>query len=309
MTSGVTKAVVPVAGLGTRFLPATKATPKEMLPVVDKPAIQYVVEEAVRAGLADVLFVTGRNKSPLEDHFDRNYELEQKLAGDEGKRHLLEMVQEATALATVHYVRQGEALGLGHAVLAGAQHVGDHPFAVLLGDDLIDERDVLLTRMIEVQQRLGGCVIALLEVPPQQISLYGCAAVEATDDEDVMRVTALVEKPDADDAPSNLALIGRYVLAPQIFDVLRDTKPGRGGEIQVTDAINELAARDGDGGPVHGVIFRGRRYDTGDKADYLKAIVQLACDRSDLGPEFRAWLGEFAARRVPAGDPDVPLQP
>jgi UTP--glucose-1-phosphate uridylyltransferase len=309
MSSGVTKAVVPVAGLGTRFLPATKATPKEMLPVVDKPAIQYVVEEAVRAGLSDLLFVTGRNKSPLEDHFDRNYELEDKLSRDGGKQHLLARVQEATELATVHYVRQGEALGLGHAVLMSARHVGDEPFAVLLGDDLIDERDVLLTRMIEVQQRLGGCVVALLEVPRDQIGLYGCAAVEETDDDDVVRITGLVEKPDPAEAPSTLAIIGRYVLAPQIFDVLRDTPPGRGGEIQVTDAINTLASRSDAGGPVHGVIFRGRRYDTGDKADYLKAIVQLACDREDLGPGFRAWLGEFAAKRVAAGDPDVPLQP
>jgi UTP--glucose-1-phosphate uridylyltransferase len=309
MSSGVTKAVVPVAGLGTRFLPATKATPKEMLPVVDKPAIQYVVEEAVRAGLSDLLFVTGRNKSPLEDHFDRNYELEDKLSRDGGKQHLLARVQEATELATVHYVRQGEALGLGHAVLMSARHVGNEPFAVLLGDDLIDERDVLLTRMIEVQQRLGGCVVALLEVPRDQIGLYGCAAVEATDDDDVVRITDLVEKPDPAEAPSTLAIIGRYVLAPQIFDVLRDTPPGRGGEIQVTDAINTLAGRNDAGGPVHGVIFRGRRYDTGDKADYLKAIVQLACDREDLGPGFRAWLGEFAAKRIAEGDPDVPLQP
>jgi UTP--glucose-1-phosphate uridylyltransferase len=309
MTSGVSKAVVPVAGLGTRFLPATKATPKEMLPVVDKPAIQYVVEEAVRAGLADVLFVTGRNKSPLEDHFDRNYELEDKLAGDEGKRHLLTMVQEATELATVHYVRQGEALGLGHAVLCSARHVGNEPFAVLLGDDLIDERDVLLSRMIEVRERLGGCVVALLEVPPDQIGLYGCAAVETTDADDVVRITELIEKPSPDEAPSNLAIIGRYVLAPQIFEVLRGTPPGRGGEIQLTDAIQDLARRSDDGGPVHGVIFRGRRYDTGDKSDYLKAIVQLACDRADLGPAFRAWLGEFAAKRVAAGDPVVPLQP
>jgi UTP--glucose-1-phosphate uridylyltransferase len=309
MSSGVTKAVVPVAGLGTRFLPATKATPKEMLPVVDKPAIQYVVEEAVRAGLSDLLFVTGRNKSPLEDHFDRNYELEDKLSRDGGKQHLLARVREATELATVHYVRQGEALGLGHAVLMSARHVGNEPFAVLLGDDLIDERDVLLTRMIEVQQRLGGCVVALLEVPRDQIGLYGCAAVEETDDEDVVRITGLVEKPDPADAPSNLAVIGRYVLAPQILDVLRDTPPGRGGEIQLTDAIQSLAGRTDDGGPVHGVIFRGRRYDTGDKADYLRAIVQLACDREDLGPGFRAWLGEFAAKRVAEGDPDVPLQP
>ncbi|HEX3907035.1 MAG TPA: UTP--glucose-1-phosphate uridylyltransferase GalU [Mycobacteriales bacterium] len=309
MSSGVTKAVVPVAGLGTRFLPATKATPKEMLPVVDKPAIQYVVEEAVRAGLSDLLFVTGRNKSPLEDHFDRNYELEDKLSRDGGKQHLLARVQEATELATVHYVRQGEALGLGHAVLMSARHVGNEPFAVLLGDDLIDERDVLLTRMIDVQQRLGGCVVALLEVPRDQIGLYGCAAVEETGDEDVVRITGLVEKPDPAEAPSSLAIIGRYVLAPQILDVLRDTPPGRGGEIQLTDAIQSLAGRRDDGGPVHGVIFRGRRYDTGDKADYLKAIVQLACDREDLGPGFRAWLGEFAAKRVAEGDPDVPLQP
>jgi UTP--glucose-1-phosphate uridylyltransferase len=256
MTSGVIKAVVPVAGLGTRFLPATKATPKEMLPVVDKPAIQYVVEEAVRAGLADILFVTGRNKSPLEDHFDRSYELEHKLAGDEGKRHLLARVEAATQLATVHYVRQGEARGLGHAVLCSALHVGDAPFAVLLGDDLIDERDVLLTRMVEVQQRLGGCVVALLEVPREQIGLYGCAAVEPTDVEDVVRVTGLVEKPRPEEAPSNFALIGRYVLAPQIFDVLRKTPPGRGGEIQLTDAIQSLTMRSGDGGPVHGVSYR-----------------------------------------------------
>jgi UTP--glucose-1-phosphate uridylyltransferase len=309
MTSGLTKAVVPVAGLGTRFLPATKATPKEMLPVVDKPAIQYVVEEAVRAGLDDILFITGRNKAPLEDHFDRNVELEDKLAGDEGKRDLLDRVQEASELATVHYVRQGEALGLGHAVLCGEQHVGREPFAVLLGDDLIDERDQLLSRMIEIQGRFGGCVIALLEVPAESISLYGCAAVEPTDQSDVVRVTGLVEKPPAAEAPSNLALIGRYVLSPDIFDVLRETPPGRGGEIQLTDAIEALTDRPDAGGPVHGVVFRGRRYDTGDKADYLKSIVQLACDRADLGPEFRRWLAEFAATRLPEGDPAEPLRP
>jgi UTP--glucose-1-phosphate uridylyltransferase len=308
MTSGVTKAVVPVAGLGTRFLPATKATPKEMLPVVDKPAIQYVVEEAVRAGLDDVLLVTGRSKTPLEDHFDRHYELEDRLEGDEGKRNLLDQVRGVTELATVHYVRQGEARGLGHAVLCAAQHVGSQAFAVLLGDDLIDERDVLLTRMIEVQQRLGGCVVALIEVAPDQIGLYGCAAVEDTDEVDVVRITGLVEKPLPGHAPSNLAIIGRYVLAPEIFDVLRQTPPGRGGEIQVTDAIDALTDRNDAGGPVHGVVFRGRRYDTGDKADYLKAIVQLACDREDLGPAFRDWLGEFVAWRLPLGDPSEPLK-
>ena len=309
MTSGVTKAVVTVAGLGTRFLPATKATPKEMLPVVDKPAIQYVVEEAVRAGLDDVLMVTGRNKTPIEDHFDRHYELEDRLESDAGKRDLLDKVRSVTELATVHYVRQGSARGLGHAVLCAAQHVGNQPFAVLLGDDLIDERDVLLTQMIDVQRRLGGCVVALLEVPREQIGLYGCAAVEATDETDVVRITGLVEKPSPAEAPSNLAIIGRYVLSPEIFDVIRDTKPGRGNEIQLTDAIEAMTGRVGNGGPVHGVIFRGRRYDTGDKADYLKAIVQLACDRADLGPAFREWLGEFVAQRLPLGDPVEPLQP
>jgi UTP--glucose-1-phosphate uridylyltransferase len=309
MTSGVTKAVVTVAGLGTRFLPATKATPKEMLPVVDKPAIQYVVEEAVRAGLDDVLMVTGRNKTPIEDHFDRHYELEDRLEGDVNKRDLLDQVRSVTELANVHYVRQGSARGLGHAVLCAAQHVGNQPFAVLLGDDLIDERDVLLTRMIEVQQSRGGCVVALLEVPPDQIGLYGCAAVEPADEDDVVRITGLVEKPLPADAPSNLAIIGRYVLSPEIFDVIRETKPGRGNEIQLTDAIEALTGRVDNGGPVHGVIFRGRRYDTGDKADYLKSIVQLACDREDLGPAFREWLGEFVARRLPQGDPSEPLKP
>jgi UTP--glucose-1-phosphate uridylyltransferase len=309
MSSGVTKAVVPVAGLGTRFLPATKASPKEMLPVVDKPAIQYVVEEAVRAGLEDVLLVTGRNKTPLEDHFDSAYELEDRLEADEDKRHLLDRVRSVTELASVHYVRQGAARGLGHAVLCAAQHVGHEAFAVLLGDDLIDERDVLLTQMVGVQKRLGGCVVALLEVPHDQIGLYGCAAVEPTEDDDVVRIIGLVEKPSPDDAPSNLAIIGRYVLSPEIFDVLRGTPPGRGGEIQLTDAIEQLTDRPDAGGPVHGVIFRGRRYDTGDKADYLKAIVQLACDRVDLGPAFREWLGEFVAKRLPEGEPIEPLRP
>ena len=309
MSAPVTKAVIPAAGLGTRFLPATKATPKEMLPVVDKPAIQYVVEEAVRAGLSDVLMVTGRNKTPLEDHFDRNYELEDKLAADAGKSALLERVRESSDLATVHYVRQKDPRGLGHAVLCGAQHVGHEPFAVLLGDDLIDERDPVLPRMIDVQKRYGGSVLLLLEVPREQISLYGAAVAEPTDDEDVVRVGGTVEKPPVEQAPSNLAVIGRYVLAPEIFDVLRETPPGRGGEIQLTDAINTLCSREDRGGPVHGVVFRGRRYDTGDKADYLRAIVQLAADRADLGPGFREWLGEFAATRLSEGDPVEPIQP
>ena len=280
----VTKAVIPAAGLGTRFLPATKASPKEMLPVVDKPAIQYVVEEAVRAGLDDVLMVTGRNKRALEDHFDRVVELEQTLA-EKGQKDKLALVQEASELATIHYVRQGDPRGLGHAVLAAAQHVGHDVFAVLLGDDLIDHRDPLLEQMIEVQQREGGSVVALMEVPHDQISMYGCAAVESAGD-DVVRITGLVEKPPVDEAPSNLAIIGRYVLPPTVFDVLRETPPGRGGEIQLTDAIQTLIATE----PVHGVVFRGRRYDTGDRLDYLKAVVRLAADREDLGPPLLEWL-------------------
>jgi len=308
MSQRVTKAVIPAAGLGTRFLPATKSTPKEMLPVVDKPAIQYVVEECARAGLDDVLVVIGRNKSSLEDHFDRAYELEHKLEGDDKKRDLLDRVRDSTDVATLHFVRQKDPRGLGHAVSVAAPHVGREPFAVLLGDDLIDERDELLTRMIEVQSRLGGCVLALMEVPRESISLYGCAVAEATDQKDVVRVTGLVEKPKVEEAPSNLAVIGRYVLTPEIFDALAETKPGSGGEIQVTDAIAALVG-DVPGGPVHGVVFRGRRYDTGDKADYLRSIVQIACDREDLGPGFRAWLADFAAERLPLGDPTQPLRP
>ncbi|GAA1912856.1 UTP--glucose-1-phosphate uridylyltransferase GalU [Streptomyces sodiiphilus] len=295
----ISKAVIPAAGLGTRFLPATKATPKEMLPVVDQPAIQYVVEEATSAGLTDVLMITGRNKRPLEDHFDRNLELEEalRLKGDTER---LSRVQASTALATMHYVRQGDPRGLGHAVLCAAPHVGDQPFAVLLGDDLIDPRDPLLTLMTEAQTLHGGSVIALMEVDPAQIHLYGCAAVEPADDDGVLRVTGLVEKPDPADAPSNYAVIGRYVLDPAIFDVLRTTDPGRGGEIQLTDALQTLAADPSIAGPVHGVVFKGRRYDTGDRGDYLRAIVRLACEREDLGPGFRAWLRHFVAEEMPA---------
>lgn len=294
----MTKAVVPAAGLGTRFLPATKATPKEMLPVVDKPAIEYVVEEAVAAGLTDVLMITGRNKRPLEDHFDRAYELEEKLAakGDHGA---LSKVQASSGLATMHYVRQGDPRGLGHAVLCAAQHVGNEPFAVLLGDDLIDPRDPLLEPMIAAQARHGGSVIALMEVPAEQIHLYGCAAVEPTDDPAVVRVTDLIEKPERSVAPSNLAVIGRYVIEPAVFDVLRRTPPGRGDEIQLTDALRSLAVGDG-GGPVHAVIFRGRRYDTGDRQEYLRTIVRLASERADIGPDFRAWLVDFVAKELDA---------
>ena len=287
------KAVIPAAGLGTRFLPATKATPKEMLPVVDKPAIQYVVEEAVAAGLDDVLFITGRSKRPLEDHFDRNLELEQVLR-DKGDLDRLAAVTESSDLARIHYVRQGDPLGLGHAVLMAEDHVGDEPFAVLLGDDLIDPRDPVLAGMMEVRAKHGGSVICLMRVPIDRIYLYGCPAVEPTSDPDVVRVTDLVEKPDVAVAPSDFAVIGRYILDPAVFDVLKETVPGRGGEIQLTDALRTLASMPAEaGGGVHGINFTGRRYDTGDRLSYLQAVIQLACERDDIGADLRAWLTAY----------------
>lgn len=289
----ITKAVIPAAGLGTRFLPATKAMPKEMLPVVDTPAIQYVVEEAVRAGLSDLLMVTGRNKNALENHFDRATELEAMLEA-KGDQRRLDAVLRSTNLATLHYVRQRDPLGLGHAVLRSQMHVGHEPFAVLLGDDLIDERDVLLERMIAVHDIKKASVVALMEVEPASAHLYGIATVESTDLDDVVKITGLVEKPASGTAPSNLAVIGRYVLQPEIFPILEATKPGSGGEIQLTDGLNALATGDIAGG-VYGVVFSGRRYDTGDRLDYLKAIVQVASSRDDLGPDFVAWLRQFTA--------------
>jgi UTP--glucose-1-phosphate uridylyltransferase len=295
MATHVTKAVIPAAGLGTRFLPATKAMPKEMLPVVDKPAIQYVVEEAVAAGLRDVLMITGRNKNALENHFDRATELEATLQ-QKGDTDRLQKVNYSTELADMHYVRQGDPKGLGHAVLRAKMHVGREPFAVLLGDDIIDSRDILLERMLDVQVARHTSVIALMEVDPDQIHMYGAAAVELTDEEDVVKVVGLVEKPDREHAPSNLAIIGRYVLRPEVFDVLEKTEPGKGGEIQLTDALQSMASAPDWTGGVYGVVFRGRRYDTGDRLDYIKAIVQLAVDREDLGPELRPWLKEFASK-------------
>lgn len=290
----VTKAVIPAAGLGTRFLPATKAMPKEMLPVVDKPAIQYVVEEAVQAGLVDILMVTGRNKQALENHFDRVWELERTLEakGDTGR---LEKVIASTDLADVHYLRQGDPRGLGHAVLKARQHVAREPFAVLLGDDIIYDRDPLLSEMIRVHAQRDATVIALAEVLPQDARKFGIATVEALPGtDDIVRVLDLVEKPAPGTEPSNLAIIGRYVLQPEVFDVLEHTSPGAGGEIQLTDALRELA-QTGAGGGVVGVVFRGRRFDTGDRLDYIKAIVELASEREDLGAPLREWLKGFTA--------------
>lgn len=289
----VTKAVIPVAGLGTRFLPATKAMPKEMLPIVDKPVIQYVVEEAVAAGLSDLLMITGRNKNALENHFDRVAELEHVLS-QKGDDKRLFAVQESSQLADIHYTRQGDPRGLGHAVLRAKSHVGDHSFAVLLGDDVIDYRDQILNKMLEVHEATGDNVIALMEVPREQIHLYGSAAIAETGDPDVVKVTELVEKPAADVAPSNYAVIGRYVLRHELFGVLENTEPGRGGEIQLTDALQFASQNPEVAGGVRGVVFRGRRYDTGDKLDFIRATLKIAVDREDIGPELREWLKDFS---------------
>ena len=287
------KAVIPAAGLGTRFLPATKAMPKEMLPVVDRPAIQYVVQEAVDAGLDDVLMITGRSKRALEDHFDRVPALEASL-NESGKDKLLKEVEHASDLGEIHYLRQQDPKGLGHAVLRAKTHVGDDPFAVLLGDDLIDENEDLLERMIDVQQATGGSVVALMEVPKDQISAYGCADITTVDGEEYVQVNGLVEKPSPDEAPSNLAIIGRYVLHPEIFEILENTPPGRGGEIQLTDAMQTISDQGDQAHGMYGVVFKGRRFDTGDKLSYLKANIVLACERNDLGPDLREWVKEFA---------------
>ena len=287
----VTKAVIPAAGLGTRFLPATKAQPKEMLPVVDKPAIQYVVEEAVRAGIDDILIITGRGKRSLEDHFDRNFELEYYLE-QKGKIHDLDEIRALAEMADIHYVRQGEPLGLGHAVSVARKHVGDNPFAVLLGDDIMDRRSTVLNEMIGIYEQYGRSVIALSEFPLDEISSYGCVRPEAVTDR-LVRVLDIVEKPRPDEAPSNLAVMGRYVFTPEIFEVLEHVQPGVGGEIQLTDAIATLLGDQ----TVYGFVFSEGRYDIGKKLDYLRATVELALDRDDLGPEFTAFLVETVQKR------------
>jgi UTP--glucose-1-phosphate uridylyltransferase len=297
----VRKAVIPAAGLGTRFLPATKSSPKEMLPVVDKPAIQYVVEEAVRAGLTDILIITGRNKRAIEDHFDRNFELEHFLENS-GKHDELKQVQFASDLADIHYVRQRDPLGLGHAVSVARHHVGNEPFAVLLADDLMIDDGALLRSMLDVHERHGRSCVAFLEVSPDEISSYGCIDPMPSPSpsapgqaEGVVEIRRVVEKPARDDAPSNLAIIGRYVFTPEIFTMLDLIVPGRGGELQLTDAIAMLLERES----VFGCECRRGRYDVGQKIDFLRANVELALDRADLGPDFGEWLRVYVADRWP----------
>jgi UTP--glucose-1-phosphate uridylyltransferase len=286
----IQKAVIPAAGLGTRFLPATKATPKEMLALVDKPAIQYVVEEAVACGITDILVVTGRGKRSIEDHFDRSFELEHLLR-DGGKLEELAEMRAIAELAEVHYIRQGEPKGLGHAVSVARTHVGDHPFAVLLPDDIMRPGAGVLEGMVGTFERVRSTVVALKEVTAEEISSYGSARPEPSG-ANLVRVLDVVEKPARDEAPSNLAVIGRYVFTPGIFDALEHVKPGKGGEIQLTDAIKLLLADE----DVYGWTFREGRFDVGNKLDYLRATVELAVEREDLGPPFRRFLAELMRR-------------
>ena len=288
----VRKAVIPAAGLGTRFLPATKSSPKEMLPVVDRPAIQYVVEEAVQAGLTDILIITGRNKRAVEDHFDRNFELEHYL-DNAGKHDLLKQVQFASDLADLHYVRQRDPLGLGHAVSVGRHHVGNEPFAVLLADDIMVDEARLLRSMLDAYARDGQSVVAVKEVSPEEISFYGCVEPDGVEVDGVVKIRRIVEKPPRDEAPSNLAVIGRYVFTPEIFDALDGIAPGAGGEIQLTDAIAILLEEQS----VLALRCEGGRYDIGHKVDFLRANIELALDRPDLGPQLSEVLRELVHRR------------
>jgi UTP--glucose-1-phosphate uridylyltransferase len=290
--SRAVKAVIPAAGLATRFLPATKAVPKELLPVVDRPVLQYIVEEAAQAGLKDVLLITGRGKTAMVDHFDRRPDLEERLTE---KPALLAEVKRTEDLAEIYTCRQPEQLGLGHAVGFAESHVGEAPFAVLLGDEFVKPSEPLLPAMLELQARTGGVVLAFFEVDPAETSRYGIASVEPAESEltdiaEVVKVTGMVEKPKPEDAPSNLAVLGRYVLPGRIFEAIKRTKPGSGGEIQLTDAMELLRT---EGVPVHAIVYRGTRYDTGMPLGYLQTVVQIAAEREDLGAEFRKWLAEF----------------
>lgn len=290
MIKKVRKAVIPAAGLGTRFLPATKATPKEMLPIVDKPTIQYIIEEALDSGIEDILIITGRSKRAIEDHFDRSIELELNLEAG-GKISELEMVRKISDIR-IHYIRQKEPRGLGHAILCAQQFIGDEPFAVLLGDDVVDSQVPALKQLIDVYDKTGASVLGVQEVPQEKVSAYGIVASQPTDDVRTFTVTDMVEKPKMEDAPSRLAVLGRYIINPEIFPILEETKPGRGNEIQLTDALKVLAAQQ----PMYAYNFEGRRYDVGDKQGFLEATVEMALKRSDLRDKFLAYLQGIVAK-------------
>jgi len=283
----IRKAIIPAAGLGTRFLPATKAMPKEMLPIIDKPSIQYIVEEAVASGIEDILIVTGKGKRAIEDHFDSYYELEQNLL-QKGKLDLLSEVQKASELTDIHYIRQKEPRGLGHAIWCARKFIGDEPFAVLLGDDIVRSEVPCLKQMKDVFQRVGRSVLAVQKVPHGEVNRYGIVdpGQDADPSASVLPVRGVVEKPSPDRAPSDIAIMGRYILTPAIFDLLETQDTGAGGEIQLTDAISRLLQYEA----VYAYRFEGKRYDTGEKLGYLKTIVDFALDRPDLSEPFRQYL-------------------
>jgi UTP--glucose-1-phosphate uridylyltransferase len=283
----VRKAIIPAAGLGTRFLPATKAQPKEMLPIVDKPTIQYIIEEAVASGIEDIIIVTGRGKRAIEDHFDKSYELEETLA-KKGKYDILQEVQGISKLANIHYIRQKEPLGLGHAISCASRFIGDEPFAVLLGDDVVHSPETpCLKQLVEVYERYNSSVIGVQEVPEQEVSKYGVISINQNGiDNGVFHINDLVEKPKVEEAPSNYAIMGRYVLRPEIFEILDKIKPGAGNEIQLTDAIKKLNEQQ----MVVGYEFKGERHDVGDKFGFVKATVEFALEREDLREQVLQYL-------------------
>lgn len=283
----VKKAIIPAAGLGTRFLPATKAQPKEMLPIVDKPTIQYIVEEAIASGIEDILIITGRNKRAIEDHFDRAIELELALE-KKNKKSLLKIVREISDMVNIHYIRQKEPKGLGHAIYCARSFIGNEPFAVLLGDDIVySPQTPCLKQLIQVYDRFRTVILGVQPVPKQQVSLYGIVDGNPIEDK-VYKVEDLIEKPSLPEAPSNIAILGRYILTPEIFDILEHTKPGRGGEIQLTDALRELAQQQ----VMYACVFDGIRYDVGNKLGFLKATVEFALKQEDISRDFMEYLKE-----------------
>lgn len=287
MARQITKAVIPAAGLGTRFLPATKASPKEMLPLVDKPLIQYVVEEAVGAGIREIIIITGRGKRAIEDHFDISFELEETLRQN-GKLELMENLRKISDMADFCYIRQRQALGLGHAILSAKNLIGDEPFAVLLGDDIIDHPTSALQQMIDLYQKNQAPLIGIQKVPKSEVRQYGVIDAEAAVD-GLYKINDLVEKPSPKEAPSNLAVIGRYILTPEIFELLEKTKPGKNNEIQLTDALKELARLRN----MYGYVIQGKRFDAGDKLGFLKATVEMGLKNPELGKEFRKYLKDL----------------
>lgn len=283
----VRKAIIPAAGLGTRFLPATKAQPKEMLPIVDKPTIQYIVEEAIMSGIEDIIIISGRSKRAIEDHFDKSYELEQELK-NKGKDELLKQVQDISNLANIHYIRQKEAKGLGHAIYCAKSFIGNEPFAVLLGDDIVDSEVPCLKQLIDVYNEYKTTVLGVQPVSEEDVSKYGIVSCKLVD-ERVYKVKDVVEKPDRESAPSNIAILGRYIITPQIFEHLENVKPGKGGEIQLTDALKSLIQHEA----MYAYDFVGKRYDVGNKLGFLQAMVEFALKREDIREDFEAYLKEL----------------